>query len=211
MQTEQTREQETLELPVGGMTCASCAARIEKQLSGLEGVVSASVNLATERATVAYDARKLSPARRRPEIEPRPDRRAHRGDGLHRPRDPGGAVDRRDDVRLLRGPDREGPERRGGSDFGLGEPRHRAGARALQARGRLGGEPHPAGGGDGLHRPGGRLPGRGRRGSRARPQSAQGLLDPHGRDPPLAPLRLADELAAPLERGALGVPPLVAV
>ncbi|MEK6709492.1 MAG: copper ion binding protein, partial [Nitrospinota bacterium] len=52
-----------VELPVGGMTCASCSARVEKALSGLEGVLSASVNLAAERATVAYDARKLSPAR----------------------------------------------------------------------------------------------------------------------------------------------------
>jgi len=41
MQTEQTLTHETLELPVGGMTCASCAARVEKQLSGLEGVISA--------------------------------------------------------------------------------------------------------------------------------------------------------------------------
>ncbi|OGL59953.1 MAG: copper-translocating P-type ATPase [Candidatus Tectomicrobia bacterium RIFCSPLOWO2_12_FULL_69_37] len=62
MTTEQTPAHETLELPVGGMTCASCAARVEKQLSGLEGVISAAVNLATERATVAYDARRLTPA-----------------------------------------------------------------------------------------------------------------------------------------------------
>ena len=35
------------------MTCASCAARIEKRLNRLDGV-SASVNYATETATVAY-------------------------------------------------------------------------------------------------------------------------------------------------------------
>ncbi len=42
-------------LPIGGMTCASCVATIESGLSGLEGVREASVNLATERATVIYD------------------------------------------------------------------------------------------------------------------------------------------------------------
>ncbi len=45
---------EQLELPIGGMTCASCANRIERRLNKLEGV-EASVNYATERATVAYD------------------------------------------------------------------------------------------------------------------------------------------------------------
>jgi P-type Cu+ transporter len=43
------------QLPIEGMTCASCAARIEQGLGGLPGVASASVNLATERATVLYD------------------------------------------------------------------------------------------------------------------------------------------------------------
>ncbi|MGH3656617.1 MAG: cation transporter, partial [Micromonosporaceae bacterium] len=40
-----------IELQVGGMTCASCAARIEKKLNKLDGV-SATVNYATEKATV---------------------------------------------------------------------------------------------------------------------------------------------------------------
>src|SRR5512132_1219060 len=43
------------ELPIEGMTCASCAARIEQGLGGLPGVASANVNLATERTTVLYD------------------------------------------------------------------------------------------------------------------------------------------------------------
>ncbi|MET8361292.1 heavy metal translocating P-type ATPase [Micromonospora sp. NPDC005171] len=43
-----------IELAIGGMTCASCAARIEKKLNRLEGV-SATVNYATEKATVRYD------------------------------------------------------------------------------------------------------------------------------------------------------------
>jgi Cu+-exporting ATPase len=44
-----------VELEIGGMTCASCAARIEKKLNRLDGV-SASVNFATEKAAVTYPA-----------------------------------------------------------------------------------------------------------------------------------------------------------
>ena len=43
-----------IELPIEGMTCASCVARIEQRLNGLDGVV-ATVNLATETATVELD------------------------------------------------------------------------------------------------------------------------------------------------------------
>ncbi len=42
-------------IPIGGMTCAACAQRIEKTLNKLDGVDKASVNLATEKATVVYD------------------------------------------------------------------------------------------------------------------------------------------------------------
>ena len=42
-------------LPIEGMTCASCVRRVEKGLEKVPGVTAASVNLATERATVAYD------------------------------------------------------------------------------------------------------------------------------------------------------------
>ena len=38
--------------PVEGMTCASCVRRVEKAIAAVPGVLSASVNLATERATV---------------------------------------------------------------------------------------------------------------------------------------------------------------
>jgi len=44
----------TVELSIGGMTCASCAARIEKKLNRLDGVT-ASVNYATSRAAVRVD------------------------------------------------------------------------------------------------------------------------------------------------------------
>src|SRR6266581_7038039 len=42
-------------LALEGMTCASCAIRIEKGLKKVPGVKDASVNLATEQATVTYD------------------------------------------------------------------------------------------------------------------------------------------------------------
>ncbi|MEE1832314.1 heavy metal translocating P-type ATPase [Streptomyces sp. SP17KL33] len=42
-----------VELTIGGMTCASCAARVEKKLNRLDGVT-ASVNYATEKAKVTY-------------------------------------------------------------------------------------------------------------------------------------------------------------
>jgi copper ion binding protein len=48
-----TTRQETIELQIEGMTCASCVSRIEKALAKVPGVVSASVNLATEKAVVA--------------------------------------------------------------------------------------------------------------------------------------------------------------
>ena len=45
--------EERIELAISGMTCASCAARIEKRLNKLEGVT-ATVNYATEKAKVSY-------------------------------------------------------------------------------------------------------------------------------------------------------------
>jgi Cu+-exporting ATPase len=44
-----------VELPVTGMSCASCVAKIEKGLSKMSGIVDAKVNFATEKATIAFD------------------------------------------------------------------------------------------------------------------------------------------------------------
>jgi P-type Cu+ transporter len=49
-----TATQERIDLEVTGMTCASCAARIEKKLNRLDGVT-ATVNYATDKATVELD------------------------------------------------------------------------------------------------------------------------------------------------------------
>jgi Cu+-exporting ATPase len=51
---------EHLELPIAGMTCASCANRVERKLNKLEGV-SASVNYATELASVEFDTDAVAP------------------------------------------------------------------------------------------------------------------------------------------------------
>ena len=51
---------ERIDLPVTGMTCAACAARIERSLGKAEGVEQASVNLATERATIQFDQSRAS-------------------------------------------------------------------------------------------------------------------------------------------------------
>jgi len=47
-------------LPVEGMTCASCSARIERQLAKLDGVDHAAVNLAAETADIHFDPSKVS-------------------------------------------------------------------------------------------------------------------------------------------------------
>ncbi|MBM4587945.1 heavy metal translocating P-type ATPase [Prescottella equi] len=48
-----TGRSDTIELAIGGMTCASCAARVEKKLNKIEGVT-ATVNYATEKAKIAF-------------------------------------------------------------------------------------------------------------------------------------------------------------
>ena len=55
-----TRAPVRIELPIEGMTCASCAARVERKLNGLEGV-HATVNYATEKAAVDYDSAIVEP------------------------------------------------------------------------------------------------------------------------------------------------------
>ncbi len=48
------KSDEQVDLKISGMTCAACAARIEKKLNSLEGVTRASVNLSTEKSRVVY-------------------------------------------------------------------------------------------------------------------------------------------------------------
>ncbi len=61
-QAETTKPQdgEHVDLPITGMTCASCANRIERKLNKLDGVT-ATVNYATEKAAVDFDASAVEP------------------------------------------------------------------------------------------------------------------------------------------------------
>ena len=52
-------DSQSVTIPIGDMTCAACAQRVEKALKKLEGVESVSVNFATEKATVVYHPQQL--------------------------------------------------------------------------------------------------------------------------------------------------------
>jgi Cu+-exporting ATPase len=52
-------ESTTFDLPIAGMTCASCAGRVERALSKVVGATAVSVNLATEQARVQAPADSL--------------------------------------------------------------------------------------------------------------------------------------------------------
>ncbi|HJV61565.1 MAG TPA: copper ion binding protein, partial [Albitalea sp.] len=56
MNASETLSLNSLQLPVAGMTCASCVSRVERALAKVPGVRSASVNLATESAAVEWTA-----------------------------------------------------------------------------------------------------------------------------------------------------------
>jgi len=45
-----------VDLPITGMSCASCVAKIEKGLSKMSGIMDAKVNFATEKATISFDS-----------------------------------------------------------------------------------------------------------------------------------------------------------
>ena len=51
---------EKVQLSISGMSCAACVRRVEQGLADLDGVSSAAVNFATEKATVEYDPAALS-------------------------------------------------------------------------------------------------------------------------------------------------------
>ena len=63
------RKRSSVEIPVTGMTCASCVRRVEKALGRVEGVSEASVNLATEKARVAFDPEASGPQELKAAVE----------------------------------------------------------------------------------------------------------------------------------------------
>src|SRR5260370_3957178 len=60
-QTIQTAQRQEI-LPIIGMTCANCAATIERNVRKLPGIQEANVNLANERLNVVYDPTQLGHA-----------------------------------------------------------------------------------------------------------------------------------------------------
>jgi len=56
---DRKEEGNRVELKITGMSCAACSAKIEKKLNKTEGITKATVNLATERASVEYDTSKV--------------------------------------------------------------------------------------------------------------------------------------------------------
>jgi Cu+-exporting ATPase len=52
-----------LNIPIEGMTCATCSTRIERVVGHVDGVAEARVNLASEQASVSFDAEKVGPDR----------------------------------------------------------------------------------------------------------------------------------------------------
>ena len=61
MSETNTIQARQLVLPVEGMSCASCAARIEKKVGELDGVASARVNFGASSATVDFNPDRTSP------------------------------------------------------------------------------------------------------------------------------------------------------
>ena len=59
--THPTTTREKVTIPVKGMTCAACQARVQRALQGKPGVIDASVNLMLKNAAVTYDPQIISP------------------------------------------------------------------------------------------------------------------------------------------------------
>jgi Cu+-exporting ATPase len=67
--TGDLRERRRIVLPIQGMSCASCVNKVQKNLSKLDGVMNASVSLATESAVIEYDPRAIASEQFRKAVE----------------------------------------------------------------------------------------------------------------------------------------------
>ena len=59
-QAHTTKSLKSISLPIEGMECAACAVRIEKQLMKRDGVATASVNLANQKASIQYNPNQIN-------------------------------------------------------------------------------------------------------------------------------------------------------
>src|SRR5881397_1537048 len=100
---------ERITAPVRGMHCAACVSKVERALTATAGVESASVNLATEQASVAFDPTRTDLARLREAVsaagyklaEPRPE--PVPGEAVDGERAAREAADRREKLRFVVG------------------------------------------------------------------------------------------------------------
>ena len=58
---------QTITLPIGGMTCANCAMNIEKGIKKLSGVFKTNVNFAAEQAAIVFDSKQSQCSPKLPE------------------------------------------------------------------------------------------------------------------------------------------------
>jgi Cu+-exporting ATPase len=119
--TTAARSTDEVRLAISGMTCASCSARIERKLGKVEGIQSASVNLATEQARVTFRA-PVTAERIVQEIERTGYGASLLPDGRHRPRPVAtallGRLSEQADRHLHRPEAPEGPGQSGGTTAG---------------------------------------------------------------------------------------------
>ena len=108
----------TIELPVTGMTCASCVARVERAIGKADGV-----GQGVRQPRHGEGDRDVRPGRG---LDRRPGR-GHRGRRLRRRDRAGDAADHRHDLRELRGPGGEGAAQPARRPQGRRQPRHREG------------------------------------------------------------------------------------
>lgn len=59
IEKEETNSNAKVELKISGMSCAACSSKIEKKLNKIDGVIKGAVNLATEKANIEYDPKKV--------------------------------------------------------------------------------------------------------------------------------------------------------
>ena len=107
---------------VGGMTCSACVRRVEEGLKNLEGVLDASVNIATSKATIDYDPGVATEEAIRKKIEEIGYEPARSGAGIPRDTGKGDPAGRGHDLRRMRASGGDGAQGRIRGRRRIGQP-----------------------------------------------------------------------------------------
>lgn len=59
--SQQTAAMKEIVLPIEGMSCVSCVARVKKEISSMSGVAAVKVDLAERHARISFDSKRISP------------------------------------------------------------------------------------------------------------------------------------------------------